>query len=111
MVDLGVQYERLRSELDAAVNEVMAGTRYILGPNVQALEAELAVFLGVGHAISCASGTDALHLALRAAGIGPGDEVITSPFTFIATAEAICYCGAEPVFVQPRPRWRGRGGR
>ncbi|NBB92233.1 MAG: aminotransferase class I/II-fold pyridoxal phosphate-dependent enzyme [Gammaproteobacteria bacterium] len=104
MVDLGVQYERLRPELDAAIAEVMAGTRYILGPNVQALEAELAEFLGVGHAISCASGTDALHLALRAAGIGPGDEVITSPFTFIATAEAICYCGAEPVFVDIDPQ-------
>lgn len=104
MVDLGVQYERLRSRMDAAIAEVMVGTRYILGPNVQALEAELADYLGVAHAISCASGTDALHLALRAAGIGPGDEVITSPFTFIATAEAICYCGAEPVFVDIDPR-------
>lgn len=104
MVDLGVQYERLKPELDGAVSEVMAGTRYVLGPNVQALEAELAEYLGVRHAISCASGTDALHLALRAAGVGPGDEVITSPFTFIATAEAICYCGAEPVFVDIDPR-------
>ncbi|MEE4304710.1 MAG: DegT/DnrJ/EryC1/StrS family aminotransferase [Wenzhouxiangella sp.] len=104
MVDLGVQYERLKPEIDAAIAEVMAGTRYILGPNVQALESELADFLGVAHAVSCASGTDALHLALRAAGIGPGDEVITSPFTFIATAEAICYCGAEPVFVDIDPR-------
>ncbi len=104
MVDLGVQYERLRPQLDAAIARVMAGTRYILGPNVQALEAELADFLGVDHAIGCASGTDALHLALRAAGIGPGDEVITTPFTFIATAEAICYCGAEPVFVDIDPR-------
>jgi len=104
MVDLGVQYERLKPELDAALAEVMSGTRYILGPNVQALEAELAEFLGVAHAIGCASGTDALHLALRAAGIGPGDEVITSPFTFIATAEAICYCGAEPVFVDIDPQ-------
>lgn len=104
MVDLGVQYERLREQLDAALAEVMAGTRYILGPNVQGLEHELAAFLGVRHAISCASGTDALHLALRAAGIGPGDEVITTPFTFIATAEAICYCGAEPVFVDIDPR-------
>lgn len=104
MVDLGVQYERLRPELDAAIAGVMAGTRYVLGPNVEALEAELADHLGVAHAISCASGTDALHLALRAAGIGPGDEVITTPFTFIATAEAICYCGAEPVFVDIDPR-------
>jgi len=104
MVDLGVHYERLRSKLDPAIAEVMSGTRYILGPNVQALESELAGYLGVAHAISCASGTDALHLALRAAGIGPGDEVITTPFTFIATAEAICYCGAEPVFVDIDPR-------
>lgn len=104
MVDLGVHYEGLRSRLDAAIAEVMAGTRYILGPNVQALETELAEYLGVAHAVSCASGTDALHLALRAAGIGPGDEVITSPFTFIATAEAICYCGAQPVFVDIDPR-------
>jgi dTDP-4-amino-4,6-dideoxygalactose transaminase len=103
MVDLGVQYARLKDELDAALAEVMTGTRYILGPNVQALEDELARYLGVEHAISCASGTDALHLALRGAGIGPGDEVITTPFTFIATAEAICYCGAEPVFVDIDP--------
>jgi len=104
MVDLGVQHEHLQPELDAAVRAVMAETRYILGPNVQALEAELADYLGVAHAISCASGTDALHLALRAAHIGPGDEVITTPFTFIATVEAICYCGAEPVFVDIDPR-------
>lgn len=104
MVDLGAQHERLKPQLDAAIAEVMAGTRYILGPNVQALEAELAEYLGVRHALSCASGTDALHLALLAAGVGPGDEVITTPFTFIATAEAICYCGAEPVFVDIDPR-------
>lgn len=104
MVDLGVQHERLRSGIDPAIADVMAGTRYILGPNVASLEGELAEYLGVAHAISCASGTDALHLALRAAGIGPGDEVITTPFTFIATAEAICYCGAEPVFVDIDPR-------
>lgn len=104
MVDLGVQYEHLKSELDAAISGVMAGTRYILGPEVQALENELAGYLGVSHAIGCASGTDALHLALRAAGIGSGDEVITTPFTFIATAEAIRYCGAEPVFVDIDPR-------
>jgi len=104
MVDLGVQYERLKPQLDAAIAGVMSETRYILGPNVQAFEAELAEYLGVAEAISCASGTDALHLALRAAGIGPGDEVITTPFTFIATAEAICYCGAEPVFVDIDPR-------
>ncbi|MFO8151682.1 DegT/DnrJ/EryC1/StrS family aminotransferase [Thioalkalivibrio sp.] len=104
MVDLKRQYQDLRGEIDAAVTEVLESTRFILGPNVHALESELAEYLGVTHAISCASGTDALHLALRAADLGPGDEVITTPFTFIATAEAIRYVGAEPVFVDIDPR-------
>ncbi|WP_018139627.1 MULTISPECIES: DegT/DnrJ/EryC1/StrS aminotransferase family protein [unclassified Thioalkalivibrio] len=103
MVDLQRQYQSLRPEIDAALQEVLAGARYVLGPNVQALEDELARYLGVEHAITCASGTDALHLALAAAGIGPGDEVITTPFTFIATAEAIRYVGADPVFVDIDP--------
>lgn len=104
MVDLKAQYAHLKAEIDTAVQEVLADTRFILGPNVQALEAELAGYLGVEHAVTCASGTDALHLALRAAGIGPGDEVITSAFTFIATAEAIRYVGATPVFVEIDPK-------
>ncbi|MFP4079719.1 MAG: DegT/DnrJ/EryC1/StrS family aminotransferase [Ectothiorhodospira sp.] len=104
MVDLKAQYAHLKAEIDAAVREVLADTRFILGPNVQALEAELAAYLGVEHAVTCASGTDALHLALRAAGIGPGDEVITTSFTFIATAEAIRYVGATPVFVDIDPK-------
>lgn len=99
MVDLGAGHERLEPALGEAISAVLRDTRFILGPNVSALEAELAEWLGVRHAIGCASGTDALHLALRAAGIGPGDEVITPPFTFIATAEAIAYVGATPVFV------------
>ena len=99
MVDLKGQYESLKGEIDSAVLTALAETRFILGPNVQSFEQEAADYLGVKHAISCASGTDALHLALLAAGIQPGDEVITSPFTFIATAEAIRYCGAVPVFV------------
>ena len=103
MVDLQRQYQSLRPEIDAALQEVLAGARFILGPNVQTLEDELARYLGVEHAITCASGTDALHLALAAAGIGPGDEVITTPFTFIATAEAIRYVGATPVFVDIDP--------
>lgn len=103
MVDLTAQYDDLRAEIDAGLREVLDGAQFILGPNVQALEAEIAGYLGVPHAVSCASGTDALHLALAAAGIGPGDEVITSPFTFIATAEAIRYVGAEPVFVDIDP--------
>jgi len=104
MVDLTAQYDDLREEIEAGLREVLDDARFILGPNVQALEAEIAAYLGVPHAVSCASGTDALHLALAAAGIGPGDEVLTSPFTFIATAEAIRYVGAEPVFVDIDPR-------
>ncbi len=99
MVDLKGQYESLKGEIDAAMLQALGETRFILGPNVQAFEQEAAAHLGVDHAVSCANGTDALHLALLAAGIGPGDEVITSAFTFIATAEAIRYVGAIPVFV------------
>lgn len=104
MVDLKTQYLRLKDEIDLAVADVLDSCAFILGPNVKAFEEESARYLGVAHAIGCASGTDALHLALRAAGIGPGDEVITSPFTFIATAESICYVGAKPVFVDIDPR-------
>ncbi len=103
MVDLKEQYRQLKPELDARLLEALAATQYVLGPNVRAFEEEAAAYLGTAHAIGCASGTDALHLALRAAGIGPGDEVITTPFTFIATAEAIVYTGATPVFVDIDP--------
>ncbi|MGY6216389.1 DegT/DnrJ/EryC1/StrS family aminotransferase [Methylolobus aquaticus] len=104
MVDLKAQYANLKEEIDRALQEALDSCAFILGPNVQAFEHEAADYLGVKHAIGVASGTDALHLALRAAGIGPGDEVITSPFTFIATAEAIRYVGATPVFVDIDPR-------
>ncbi len=103
MVDLKTQYHNLKSEIDNALSNVLEATQFILGPNVQSFEQEAATHLGVKHALSCASGTDALHLALLAAGIGPGDEVITSTFTFIATAEAIRYVGATPVFVDIDP--------
>ncbi len=103
MVDLKIQYHALKNEIDAALLQALEATQFILGPNVTALEQETATYLGVPHAIACGSGTDALHLALAAAGIGPGDEVITTPFTFIATAEAICYVGATPVFVDVEP--------
>ncbi len=99
MVDLKGQYEQLKNEIEAGWRQVLETTHFILGPQGKALEQEVAAFCGVKHAIGVASGTDALHLALRAAGIGPGDEVITSPFTFIATAEAISYVGGIPVFV------------
>jgi dTDP-4-amino-4,6-dideoxygalactose transaminase len=104
MVDLKTQYHQLKAEIDAAVSDVLENTQFILGPNVKALEQETAEYLGVPYAIGCASGTDALHLALAAAGVGPGDEVITTAFTFIATAEAIAYVGATPVFVDIDPR-------
>jgi dTDP-4-amino-4,6-dideoxygalactose transaminase len=103
MVDLKTQYHNLKAEIDTAVLDAIESTQFILGPNVSAFEQECSAYLGVAHAVSCASGTDALHLAVLAAGIGPGDEVITSPFTFIATAEAICYAGATPVFVDIDP--------
>lgn len=99
MVDLAMQYQALKHELDNAVLEVMQDTRFILGPNVNLFEQEVADYLGVSHAISCASGTDALHLSLLALDIQPGDEIITTPFTFAATAEAIRYVNATPVFV------------
>ena len=103
MVDLKTQYHNLKNEIDKAVLDAIESTQFILGPNVTAFEQESATYLGAPYAVSCASGTDALHLAILAAGIGPGDEVITSPFTFIATAEAICYVGATPVFVDIEP--------
>jgi dTDP-4-amino-4,6-dideoxygalactose transaminase len=103
MVDLRGQYEKLKPEIDTAILRVLSETNFILGPNLQAFEQEVAEYLGVRHAIGCASGTDALHLALLAAGIEPGDEVITTAFTFIATAEAICHVGAIPIFVDIFP--------
>ena len=83
MVDLAGQYRDLSPQLEPALLQALSAAQFILGPNVQAFEKEAAAYLGVRHAITCANGTDALHLALLAAGIGPGDEVITSPFTFI----------------------------
>jgi dTDP-4-amino-4,6-dideoxygalactose transaminase len=99
MVDLKQQYAQIKDEINGNLLAALEATQFILGPNVQAFEQETAEYLGVKHAIGVASGTDALHLALAAAGIGKGDEVITTPFTFIATAEAIAYVGATPVFV------------
>lgn len=104
MVDLKKQYHLLKSDIDSALLDVLENTQFILGPNVQAFESETASYLGAKHALGCASGTDALHLALAAAGIGPGDEVITSTFTFIATAEAIRYVGATPIFIDIDPQ-------
>lgn len=96
--DIKKQIASMREAIDLAVKETLDSGAFILGPKVAELEKYSASYLNVKHAIGVASGTDALMLALKALGIGPGDEVITSPFTFVATAEAICYCGATPVF-------------
>jgi len=104
MVDLKTQYALLKDEIDAGLHSALDSCAFILGPNVQGFEQESAQYLGVKHAIGVASGTDALHFALLAAGVKAGDEVITSAFTFIATAEAIRYIGAKPVFVDIDPR-------
>ena len=103
VLDLKAQYQRLRQVIDDAIRGVLESGQFVLGPNVRALEEELAAFLGVGRAVGLASGTDALHLAIRACGIGPGDFVLTSPFTFVATATAISYAGAQPVFADIHP--------
>jgi dTDP-4-amino-4,6-dideoxygalactose transaminase len=100
LVDLKAQYTAIRDEIDAAIARVLQNTSFILGPEVKAFEAAFAKFSGARHAIGVSSGTDALHLALRACGVEPGDDVITTPFTFIATAEAITMCGARPVFCE-----------
>src|SRR3954464_7845404 len=98
MLDLTEQYRTLQPEIDRVMQGVAASGHYIMGSNVTALEGEVAAFLGAPHVLGCASGTDALYLALRGLGIGPGDEVLTSPFSFIATCEAISLCGAIPTF-------------
>ncbi|GMQ82654.1 MAG: DegT/DnrJ/EryC1/StrS family aminotransferase [Rhodothermia bacterium] len=98
-IDLKAQFGQLETEIRAGIDRVLEHGRFIMGPEVGELETELARFVGVRHAISCSSGTDALLMPLLAFGIGPGDAVFTSPFTFIATAEVISLLGATPVFV------------
>ncbi len=104
MLDLKAEYELLRGEVEPAVLAALAACQYIGGPNVKAFEQESAAYAGAKHAISCASGTDALLIALRAIGLDPGDEVITTPFTFVATASTVVMCGAAPVFVDIDPK-------
>lgn len=102
-VDLKAQYRTLQPEIQAAIQQVLESTQFVLGPAVSAFEAEFAGFCRTAEAVGVNSGTSALHLALLAAGIGRGDEVITVPFTFIATVAAIEYAGAEPVLIDIEP--------
>jgi len=103
-IDLKTQQKRIKAQLDANIQRVLAHGSYIMGPEVKELETKLAAYVSVKHAIACASGTDALLMALMALNIGPGDAVFTSTFTFIATAEIISLLGATPVFVDIDPK-------
>jgi dTDP-4-amino-4,6-dideoxygalactose transaminase len=105
-IDLRPQNETLRGELEAALRRVLDSGAFTLGPEVLAFEQEFASWCGVPHAVAVNSGTAAIHLALLAAGIGPGDDVLTTPFTFVATACAIRYVGANPVFADIEPLTR-----
>ena len=104
MIDLKKQLSDIKDEVFEVLTGILESTQYILGPKVLELEQKIAGYHGVSDAIGVASGTDALHLALESLGIGEGDEVITTPFTFFATAEAIFYTGATPVFVDVEPK-------
>ena len=97
--DLPLQYQNIKDELAPEIEKVLSSAAYILGPAVSQFEEDFARYVGTRYCIGCGSGTDALHLALIAAGVGPGDEVITVSYTFVATAWAISYVGATPVFV------------
>ncbi|MDY0339839.1 MAG: DegT/DnrJ/EryC1/StrS family aminotransferase [Coriobacteriia bacterium] len=103
LLDLKAQYRELQTELDATIGDVMANAAFIGGPKVKAIEAAVAEYCGTAHAVACGNGSDALFLILAAMGIGRGDEVITTPFTFWATAECIHHVGATPVFVDIEP--------
>jgi len=103
LADLKAQYHSIKIEIDAAVSRALENSTFILGPDVKAFEEEFAAYSEAAYGIGVNSGTSALHLALLAAGVGPGDEVITTPFTFLATAAAIRYVQAIPVFVDIDP--------
>ena len=102
-IDLKAQQQRIRDKIETNIKKVLDHGRYVMGPEIQELEEKLAGYVGARHAIGVASGTDALLIPLMAYGIGPGDAVFTTPFTFIATAEVIQLLGAEPVFVDSQP--------
>src|SRR5581483_9130640 len=102
-VDLRAQYRAIKAEIDGAIADVLETSAFILGKHVAVFEQDFAAFCGTNHAVGVNSGTSALHLALLAAGVGPGDEVITVPLTFVATVAAIGYTGARPVFIDVDP--------
>ena len=102
--DLKTQYQRLKTDIDAGIQRVLNHGQYILGPEVAELEEKLAAFVGAKYCITVANGTDALQIAQMAFGIGPGDEVITPGFNYIATAETVALLGAKPVYVDIDPR-------
>jgi UDP-2-acetamido-2-deoxy-ribo-hexuluronate aminotransferase len=102
-IDLKTQYQALKPQIQARIDAVLEHGQYIMGPEVKEMENKLAAFTGAKHCISCASGTEALLISLMALGIGLGDEIITTPFTFVATAEVIVLLGANPVFVDVEP--------
>ena len=97
LLDLKAQYATIRDQVRPVVDAVLESQYFILGPEVEAFEREVAAYVGAKHAIACASGTDAILLALMALGVGPGDEVITTPLTFCATVNTIVQVGATPV--------------
>ncbi len=104
LVDLKSQYEEIKKEIQEAINRVLDNTAFILGEEVAKFEEEFAKFCGAKYGIGTSSGTSALHLALLSLGVGEGDEVITTPYTFTATVETIIHCGAKPLFVDINPR-------
>ncbi|MBF0418139.1 MAG: aminotransferase class I/II-fold pyridoxal phosphate-dependent enzyme, partial [Magnetococcales bacterium] len=103
LLDLKAQFSTIESEIRGAIDRVLASQHFIMGPEVEACEREIAEYSGCRHGIGVSSGTDALLVALMALDIGPGDEIITSPYTFFATAGVIARLGATPVFVDIRP--------
>lgn len=103
-IDLKAQQNRIKDKIDAGIQNVLTHGQYILGPEVNELEEKLASYVGAKHCITCANGTDALQIAQMAFGIGPGDEVITPGFTYIATAETVALLGAKPVYVDVNPK-------
>ncbi len=103
MVDLHGQYLKIKNEVNRSIQQVIDSTAFIKGPDVREFQEELASYMGASHAVACGNGTDALQVAMMALGLQPGDEVITTPFTFIATVEVISLLGLKPVFVDVKP--------